>query len=66
MGIFGLFDFYFLMIILLNAIVAIFIDSKEYKNKSDLLGSRNIKISGYISVVAGIALYIAGQVFGGI
>lgn len=66
MKLFELFDKYLLLLIFINSFVAFFIDAKSYEKKSDLTMKLYSRVLSVITLIIGIALYISGNIWGGI
>jgi hypothetical protein len=66
MKIFQLFDEYLLILMLINSLVAFFIDAGLYEKKSDFKMKMYARVISVISFILAIVLYVSGQILGGI
>lgn len=60
MRIFGVFDKYFLFVIIIISFMAIIVDAKEYKKHGEIGSSKLIKIISLFLLILGIILYLIG------
>lgn len=66
MKIFQLFDEYLLILMIINSLVAFFIDAGLYEKKGDFKMKMYARVISVISFILAIALYVSGQILGGI